>query len=221
MPNINQNNVCDTVVANNLCIVWRPQEAIVFWSEGIGSVWRDRYFTPNACNFCDDSFAELADVCFMDVWLPEYSADWRGHSIILVRKNSLSKMLKKASENNSISIKPLSIAKVIKSQTGVLKSKRADMNQRVHFAQQSGQIVPQKRLSLCTAKLALAEKQVVRVRFLISHKSGREWIAANKQLVSFQRRLKPDIARLRRALFFERLWHADYERFSRDAKLSL
>ena len=184
-----------------------PQEAILFWSEGIGRVWHNRYFTPNACNFCDDVFAELADVCFMDAWLPEYSIDWRGHSIAMVRESNLLDVLKKASENNSIFVKPLSIGEVIKSQASVLTSKRADMKERIHFAGKLGQVVPRKRLSLCRAKLAFTEKQVVRERFLLSQKSGRGWMAANKQLASFQKSLRLDIARLRRAILFERVWH--------------
>ena len=185
----------------------RPHEGVVFWSEGISQAWHDRYFTVNACNFCDDMFAELADACFMDAWLPEYSTDWKGHSIILLRDSVLSNILKEESGNNSISVKPLNITEVIKSQAGVLRSKRGDMNERVRFARQSGQVVPKKRPSLCTAKLTKAEKQVVRARLLLSQKSSREWTAANKQLVSFQKRLKPATTRLHRALFFERLGH--------------
>lgn len=33
---------------------------------------------PRACNYCDDVFAECADVTCMDAWLPEYSQDHRG-----------------------------------------------------------------------------------------------------------------------------------------------
>ncbi len=184
-----------------------PHEGVVFRSEGISQAWHDRYFTVNACNFCDDMFAEVADACFMDAWLPEYSTDWKGHSIVLLRDSVLSNILKEESGNNSISVKPLNVAKVIKSQESVLRSKRVHMNERIRFAQQLGQIVPKKRLFPSNTRLTFGEKKVVRAQFLLSQKSGREWLTAKKQLASFRKRLKPDIVHLRRALFFKRLGH--------------
>lgn len=50
----------------------------IFWNDGIAEAWTNRWFTPRACNYCDDVFAECADVTCMDAWLPEYSQDHRG-----------------------------------------------------------------------------------------------------------------------------------------------
>ena len=51
----------------------------IFWDEGVAEAWTNRWFTLNACNYCDDVFAECADITFMDAWLPEYSKDYRGY----------------------------------------------------------------------------------------------------------------------------------------------
>lgn len=47
------------------------------------------FFRQNACNFCKDVFAEAADACFMDAWLPEYKNDYRGTSLVTVRSKEL------------------------------------------------------------------------------------------------------------------------------------
>ena len=49
-------------------------------------LWQYKYFTQNACDFCDDVFGETADVVFMDAWLPEYKNDYQGTSLIVIRK---------------------------------------------------------------------------------------------------------------------------------------
>ena len=41
----------------------------------ISNIWGAWHFGMNACNFCDDVFAELADISVMDEWLPKYEHD--------------------------------------------------------------------------------------------------------------------------------------------------
>jgi len=61
----------------------RGEERQISWREGISKAWINGWFTPRACNYCDDVFAECADVTFMDAWLPEYSKDDRGTSLVI------------------------------------------------------------------------------------------------------------------------------------------
>jgi len=55
------------------------------WSEGIGEAWGLRLFTPRACGYCDDLFAETADVCVMDAWRLPWRTDPGGTSFAAVR----------------------------------------------------------------------------------------------------------------------------------------
>ena len=104
------------------------EEGTIFWTNGMNDTWNERHFTPNACSFCDDIFAECADVVFMDAWLPEYRRDWRGHSMALCRKSEISELLQNSSD---LRIKEISIEKVINSQWGVYKAKRRDLSYRL------------------------------------------------------------------------------------------
>ena len=61
----------------------------LYHQDGIGKTWARGYFRPDACNYCDDVFAETADVVFMDAWLPEHMDDPKGTNLILVRNHEI------------------------------------------------------------------------------------------------------------------------------------
>lgn len=118
----------------------------IFWNDGISEAWVNRWFTPNACNYCDDVFAELADVTFMDAWLPEYSKDSMGTNLVLVRSSEILALIQEGMEKNEIYLSTISIEKVIKSQAGVLDLKRNQLSYRLYIALQEGQKAPKKRV---------------------------------------------------------------------------
>jgi coenzyme F420 hydrogenase subunit beta len=95
----------------------------VLWWDGVGDAYNNAYFQLPGCFYCDDVFAECADVVFMDAWLPEYAKQPEGHSLVLVRNLLVDGYIKKAMSNDLSSMK-LPIEKVIKSQQGVLDRKR-------------------------------------------------------------------------------------------------
>lgn len=109
----------------------KPKEGVVFWTEGMGQAWCDRYFTLNACNFCDDIFAELADASFMDAWLPEYSRDWRGTSIVMIRNPEIQKLFEEGHATNELILTPIAVERVIQSQAGVVSLKRKALGDRL------------------------------------------------------------------------------------------
>ncbi len=162
------------------------REGVVFWTDGMNRIWFDRYFTPNACNFCDDIFAECADVTFMDAWLPEYSADWRGHSIVLLRNENLSEILAAGAEK-CLEISGLGIEDIIKSQQGVLDAKRKDLKTRLEIASAKGEPVPNTRLELIRRSFEICKERLVKACFDISQESGKAWTEADKDIQIFNR----------------------------------
>jgi len=171
-------------------------EGLVFYGEGIGQIYGVRCFTPNACDFCDDIFSESADVCFMDAWLAKYSSDWRGHSIVLVRSEDIRDLLVRSIADGTVHLDNISIDDVIKSQSGVLRSKRVHITERIRLAKKQGRVVPNKRLSLCSSKLSLARKGFVRAQCLVRSRSREEWILAERQIGPFIKTMKPYMARV-------------------------
>ena len=121
-------------------------EGRIFWKEGVSKAWNSRFFTPNACGFCDDVFAETADIVFMDAWLPEFITDSKGTSLVLIRNQKLDELLKDNERNRNIIVRNISFEKIIQSQIGVLKFKRRDLAIRLQTRINAGRIPPKKRI---------------------------------------------------------------------------
>ncbi len=90
------------------------------WSSSPSKFWTSRMFTPNACNFCTDVFALNADIVLMDAWLPEYTKDYKGHTLVIVRTPEIDDLLK---DGKNASIKEFDYSDVYKSQKNVVLNK--------------------------------------------------------------------------------------------------
>jgi len=118
----------------------------IFWNEGVHDIWNNRWFTPNACNFCDDVFAEVSDVAVMDAWLPKYSNDINGTNLLIVRSPTIRNLLIQGSKSLQIVIENIPIEKIIQSQLGTLNIKRNHLAYRLYQSKQSKFLFPTKRV---------------------------------------------------------------------------
>lgn len=82
------------------------------------------YFRCNSCNNCMDVFAENADACFMDAWLPDYQRDFNGNSIVLTREPLVQDIIEKGIASKQLCAKPIDIDSVVQSQRGHVYRKR-------------------------------------------------------------------------------------------------
>lgn len=147
------------------------------------SAWSSGMFTPAACCFCDDVFAETADIVFMDAWLPTYASDPRGTSLMLVRSNSALDLVGAAESTNQVFLRQISLAQVIASQVVVIEQKRTQLGYRLELARRKGRtlqkrIPPTSRLPFLAAKLCKA-REALRVH---SHRAWNE--AATENCIS-------------------------------------
>lgn len=102
----------------------RTNQCEVGFNEGINRIWCERWFTPEACDYCDDVFAECADAVFMDAWLPDYQKDWLGTSLMVSRNMTLEAVLGQGKEDGTLICEKITPEKVLKSQEGVIFQKR-------------------------------------------------------------------------------------------------
>lgn len=142
----------------------------------MAEAWVNRWFTPNACNFCDDVFAELADVVFMDAWLPEYSHDSRGTNLAIVRTPFINDLILKGNKENQIDIDNIPMKKVIESQQGVIDFKQKLLAYRLYLAKKNGLKVPVKRVEMSN-KINLFKKQEIKVKCEMQKASKNLFIA--------------------------------------------
>ncbi|MEW5804781.1 MAG: Coenzyme F420 hydrogenase/dehydrogenase, beta subunit C-terminal domain [bacterium] len=107
-----------------------------------GFLWMNKYFSHRACHFCDDTFAEIADVVFMDAWLPEYIKDPKGNNLVLVRDSALNSIFEIGIQEGTCAIERIGIDRVFRSQSSVVKYKKYRVRQRCQYALKEGKWVP-------------------------------------------------------------------------------
>lgn len=119
-------------------------EGIPQANQGLPShLWHYQYFKQNACNFCDDVFGEVADITFMDAWLPEYTQDYKGTSLIIARTSNSINLLKKYEK---VHLEDIDIEKIVKSQMGVIQKKRVLLRGKLYKNEKLNKWYPKKRV---------------------------------------------------------------------------
>ena len=88
---------------------------------------KNAYFRLNSCNYCKDVFAENADACFMDAWLPEYSSCPQGTSLLIIRNKFIHDLFS-INNGSQLLIEDISTEKVVKSQSGQVNRKQQLIN---------------------------------------------------------------------------------------------
>src|SRR5699024_11089909 len=84
----------------------------------VGDMWGTGYFKNNACDFCDDVVAELADISLGDAWIDPYKKDGRGTNIIITRSKLAEKIIKNGIKANELCVDPISKEDTEQSQRG-------------------------------------------------------------------------------------------------------
>lgn len=168
-------------------------ERRIFWNDGISKAWTNRWFTPMACNYCDDVFSECADVTFMDAWLSEFSKDSRGTSLVVVRAPWAQELL---AQGKGIRLESISIDKLVESQRGVCLVKRDQLAYRLFLEKRVGKshlvkrVVPHKSMNLITRKEMMLKDRM-------REKSGENWIKLERNLELFTNSMRPEIRNIR------------------------
>jgi coenzyme F420-reducing hydrogenase beta subunit len=132
----------------------------IYWREGINKVWTNRWFTYNSCSYCDDTFAELADVTLMDAWLPEFKSDYKGNNLLVVRNKKINDLLLEKKNYGEIKLNNIESDRVIKSQQGVIDIKRKKLAYRLYLAEGKEAFVPDKRVKASTNIDFFSKKEV-------------------------------------------------------------
>jgi coenzyme F420-reducing hydrogenase beta subunit len=151
----------------------------LYWKSRVKTIWTNRWYTPNACDYCDDVFGETADISVMDAWLPEYIKDSKGTSLIITRDKEIDQLIKNSIEQNSLGGREISVKKIIKSQQGVLDIKRDKLSYRLFLAEKNSLKVPKKRV-LPSSTLSFFEKREIEIKSKMQKESKKNIIKNQK-----------------------------------------
>lgn len=118
--------------------------SITLWDHK--NYWYEEYFKLNSCSFCDDIFAELADISLMDAWLPEYYSDWKGNNLIITRSQYFDDYILNLQANKKILIENIDYDKVILAEKGLIKIKKDGLQYRLYKIKNKDYWKPPKRV---------------------------------------------------------------------------
>jgi coenzyme F420 hydrogenase subunit beta len=111
-----------------------------------GSNWGHNFFRYPACEYCDDVFAETADMVVGDAWLPKYERDPGGTSIVVARTMGLQELIELALKNGRLNLTSSTTDEVADSQAGGLRDRREGLAYRLLLKRKKKEWAPQKRV---------------------------------------------------------------------------
>ncbi len=147
-------------------------------SDYFGSNWGYGFFKYSACEYCDDVFAETADIAVGDAWLPEYLEDWRGNSLVVTRSKPMEDLIRAARDAGRLRLQPCSPEQMAASQAGGLRHRRDGLALRLLLKSQAGEWAPRKRVAPSGSGIARRRKRIYALRELLRRRSHELWIEA-------------------------------------------
>jgi coenzyme F420 hydrogenase subunit beta len=112
----------------------KKKEIFQLSNRKIGINWGMGLFKPKACDYCDDIFAETADISVMDGWLPKYVGDGKGTSLVVVRNKDIGRIIKKELKDMKLSLESVNVDAIIESQQGGINHRRKGLSYRLFIA---------------------------------------------------------------------------------------
>lgn len=146
-------------------------ERKAFESDLFGTNWGHGFLKYSACDFCDDVAAENADLTVGDVWLPQYTSDWRGTSLVVVRSRELDGILRAGAQSGELQLETLTEYQVVQSQDAGFRHRRQGLSVRLGMMAEESRWAPPKRTSPKRLKASNWHRKLFELRRLITVRS--------------------------------------------------
>ncbi len=181
----------------------------------LGSNWGLNFFRYSACDFCDDVFAECADIAIGDAWLPEYSHETLGNSVVVVRNQDLSNVIEIAQKEGRLNLSPSDAVQIAASQAGGLRDRREGLAYRLYLKTVGNQWVPTKRVNPNGKAVSSHRAKTYAVRSKSGEASHQVWkdAVAQKDFAHFAECMDPFIRRYQK--LYRSFWRRSATLFER------
>jgi len=147
----------------------------------VGGNWGHAVFQLDACNYCDDIFAETADVVIGDAWLSKYEIDWRGTNVVVTRNDVIDNILADGVAGGEVGLDNLDTDSVARTQGGNFRHRREGLAVRLADDQAAGRWSPKKRVQPSYEDTTEERIAIVRRRRVLSEKSHDIFIEAKQK----------------------------------------
>lgn len=161
----------------------------------LGGNWGHAMFQLKACDYCDDVFAETADVAFGDAWLPQYASDWRGTNVIVSRRPEITQILQDGQGRGEIFLEPMSTDDAARSQAGNYRHRWDGLSLRLADDVAKNRWVPLKRIAPGSRPVTRSRARIIRLRRKLAELSHTAFAEAKEtgSLATFERIVRPII----------------------------
>ena len=147
----------------------------------LGADWGGGALKYKACDFCDDVFAETADIAIGDAWLPEYVHDSNGTNLVLTRNLYIKKLITDALSDRRLILDEISSDRAAMSQDAGLRHRKGAIGYRLHIEKTKSSWVPKKRISPSTKIRPKHEINRQKIRSEIRDLSRDSFLMAKKR----------------------------------------
>jgi coenzyme F420-reducing hydrogenase beta subunit len=157
-----------------------------------GTNWGLGFFKYEACDYCDDIFAETADIAVGDAWLKDYTNDSLGNSVVVVRNETIQSIIEDGLKVGTLAFDELTAEEALMSQGGGFRHRRTGLGDRLYLKQKRTAWVPKKRVDAVHSGIPLMRKLIYRYRMYLREKSSEYWCRsrANGDYAAFDRRMR-------------------------------
>ena len=141
-------------------------------------------FKYKACDFCDDVFAETADVVVGDAWIPKYLN--QGNSLIVTRSSLIDGLIREYTKKGELFTDSVTEIEAISSQDAGLRHRKDTISYRLYLEKKKKKKwVPLKR-SYAHNRFSIRTKLIQRLRILAREKST-EYYYHNMEAPNFKK----------------------------------
>ena len=156
---------------------WKKRQTLSF----VGGSWGHAVFQLNACNYCDDVFAETADVVIGDAWLSKYEVDWRGTNVVVTRDPVIDSIFREGLAQGEFTADSLDLDSTGRTQAGNFSHRRDGLAVRLADDERAGRWAPRKRVAPGYDHVTPDLVDLIRKRRHISEVSHDAFAAAKEQ----------------------------------------
>ncbi|MCB4809219.1 Coenzyme F420 hydrogenase/dehydrogenase, beta subunit C-terminal domain [Tamlana sp. 62-3] len=161
--------------------------------KGLGDMWGTGLFKSNACDFCDDVSAELADISLGDAWIKPFVDEGAGNNVIVTRSNIAERIIQEGILNGELKIEQIKEEEFIKSQKGSYRHRQEALNFRLKTSKIS-ELPPKRDYS---NKLSFEVKLIQKLRMKTRKQSLLIW-KKEKNSEEFDKKMAPLLSKLKR-----------------------
>jgi coenzyme F420-reducing hydrogenase beta subunit len=155
------------------CLSKADQKEYTIRMKNVGDMWGTGMFKANACDFCDDVTAELADISLGDAWIHPYNQDGKGNSLIITRSSLAEDIINRGINKKDIIIDTLTIEDFLMSQKGAFNHRQKGLSFRLKRAKKNEIPISSKRFEKENNNIEFKLVQYLRMK--IRQKSLKIW----------------------------------------------